>query len=1531
MTDNNHTSYLDAMYIVDDNPLGSGEYSKVLRIQDRESKKLLDRILEEQKPYGGLGEELIWRCLKDISAGLQAIHNSDLVHLDLKPENIFVSSTGSLKIGDFGHSGILPFQETDGVEGDRRYMAPELLNGQCGKFSDIFSLGISVYEMQSNRCGEIPGEGQEWHQLRNGLFEFIRGEMNPADLSKADCEGDLVQGSHLCRSTESDLLDLIKEMMRAAHEERPQAAEIFVMTLKRLNMGSSVISDSNDGREGALYELVSAMAEQTPEQTVPEATTEQESQEIEEAGAEEFYQITINLPNKGGKVQVIASPREAIQDVRQSIVESTETCIHSCFSLSFNGTKLNDFMELGDVEGITPDSELDLILNNYTEREARIHVNRLRDLLAGPAKLNINAVGIDPAMSFLSTVSGSIEETPVDNTTYETAPTTVFSKFDLSASSALSDFVPKGLERTPVQCVKSIALSGWNPPPYHLRLRGDLMYLIVTTLEGETVQITSTATGFHVNKSTSNHFDPTPRQDSKAASEHSLIVLLEKVSPMFATNFKKLQEFITRHHMLEVLPVTTAQPAYPWAIQLAPHTFDPTRPSEAYLNYGTDSVDSLRDWNDELQSHRELPRGNLQERVMRDRFLNKINADFADAAVRGAMDVVNGNVVPLNPLESEESHMYVYNNIFFSKGFDGRNTFEKLGGDDAAHVATGKDLEGVRTLNGVDVEGLYTLGTVVVDYKGVRVVAQSIVPGIFRQQEESSIVYGSVDNGPQVKSDEKFHEILGKAGKALHLAEHSVDNGEGKSTNLWTSFDTKGLMGADGRRYLLDLYRLNPVDIEFLENDVAAKDGFPEYPHKLTLMRPELMLLFWEHKLRTWVQERAIEIQKRAEEKKALAGNAEVKEEDAKEEKKEQKSVEEKEENSKETPTSNSEDDVNILDFDLTFNVDAFTSVNTLPESASIKSEQESVVREASKFLREDVIAVLLQDFTAYVVSPIDGGSLTKAMHRRGINMRYLGRIATLAKDSKELGLVHIHYLAMQEMVVRSVKRIIRKALRGLPTTHIPDCISHILNCLLGHELNASPVATLAQDGHAYTKFTPESLRENIQAEVLLRYRFQLPEDFVKNIAKEKKVPLLRDVCLRAGIQVEARDYIFFPTAETTAEATSAVGDATATTTSSKKGSKQNKAEKHHDKQARTVAKSKKRITSFEPSDILTLLPLVKQASTRSSYADEAFEAGKTSLAQGHRQLGLELLLESLALHEQTYGFLHPETARCYQALAMIYYHSDDKEVALEFQRKAVIVSERTLGVDSPEALHNYLNLGLFEHAAGRTLTALKYLKHAIQYWDLIYGKNHPDSSTADNNIAVMLQSLKDFENSCTFFERAKESQELAHGKEHVILANCHHVLAKAYAFKGDFDTAVKSEQTAYDMFHKLVGADDVRTKEADMWLQELKNTAEFTANQALYEKAAQEQHQLQQQQQQQQAMNRATSLSATAAAASSKAALAEAAIRAANADAQVGSKGHLSLNELLDYINNQPKGTSGEGKSGKKAKPSNAKRANKK
>jgi len=69
------------------------------------------------------------------------------------------------------------------------------------------------------------------------------------------------------------------------------------------------------------------------------------------------------------------------------------------------------------------------------------------------------------------------------------------------------------------------------------------------------------------------------------------------------------------------------------------------------------------------------------------------------------------------------------------------------------------------------------------------------------------------------------------------------------------------LVGDDGRRYLFDLYRLNPVDIEFLENECKPREdsSMPAYPHKMTLLRPELMEVFWDHKLRLSFKEKTLE------------------------------------------------------------------------------------------------------------------------------------------------------------------------------------------------------------------------------------------------------------------------------------------------------------------------------------------------------------------------------------------------------------------------------------------------------------------------------------------------------------------------------------------------------------------------------------------------------------------------------------------------------------------------------------------------
>ena len=80
------------------------------------------------------------------------MHSNNVVHFDLKPANVFITSAGRFKIGDFGMASIWPRppKGLDGSvdfssrlhgferEGDKMYLAAEVLQGRYGKETDIF-------------------------------------------------------------------------------------------------------------------------------------------------------------------------------------------------------------------------------------------------------------------------------------------------------------------------------------------------------------------------------------------------------------------------------------------------------------------------------------------------------------------------------------------------------------------------------------------------------------------------------------------------------------------------------------------------------------------------------------------------------------------------------------------------------------------------------------------------------------------------------------------------------------------------------------------------------------------------------------------------------------------------------------------------------------------------------------------------------------------------------------------------------------------------------------------------------------------------------------------------------------------------------------------------------------------------------------------------------------------------------------------------------------------------------------------------
>lgn len=94
-----------------------------------------------------------------ISMGIEAAHNNHIIHRDIKPQNIIISKEGKVKVTDFGIAKAATSNTiTSNVMGSVHYTSPEQARGgYSDEKSDIYSLGITMYEMLT---GRVPFNGE---------------------------------------------------------------------------------------------------------------------------------------------------------------------------------------------------------------------------------------------------------------------------------------------------------------------------------------------------------------------------------------------------------------------------------------------------------------------------------------------------------------------------------------------------------------------------------------------------------------------------------------------------------------------------------------------------------------------------------------------------------------------------------------------------------------------------------------------------------------------------------------------------------------------------------------------------------------------------------------------------------------------------------------------------------------------------------------------------------------------------------------------------------------------------------------------------------------------------------------------------------------------------------------------------------------------------------------------------------------------------------------------------------------------------
>ncbi|XP_063725434.1 serine/threonine-protein kinase Nek4-like isoform X3 [Symsagittifera roscoffensis] len=166
----------------------------------------LYKVLKSKKGGGKLSEHEVMQWFIQIALAVQYLHSKNILHRDLKTQNIFLTRSNLVKVGDLGIARELKEDEmASTLIGTPYYMSPEIFQNIPYSYkSDIWSLGCILYEMTSLKHAFTA------HAFSSLVHKIINGEppKMPTGYSKGVC-------------------DLISRMLNREIEARPSARDIL--------------------------------------------------------------------------------------------------------------------------------------------------------------------------------------------------------------------------------------------------------------------------------------------------------------------------------------------------------------------------------------------------------------------------------------------------------------------------------------------------------------------------------------------------------------------------------------------------------------------------------------------------------------------------------------------------------------------------------------------------------------------------------------------------------------------------------------------------------------------------------------------------------------------------------------------------------------------------------------------------------------------------------------------------------------------------------------------------------------------------------------------------------------------------------------------------------------------------------------------------------------------------------------------------------------------------------------------------------
>ena len=172
---------------------------------------------------GRLSQHDAVQVTMQVARGLNAAHEQGIIHRDVKPQNIMVSKEGKIKVTDFGIARINDTQISGAnTMGSVHYISPEQARGGvCDERSDVYSLGITLYEMVT---GRVPFDGESTVDV---ALKHVKEPITPPSEYEPDLLPNLEKIILKCTQKKPDyryrsmgaLLDDLKRLLATPYED----------------------------------------------------------------------------------------------------------------------------------------------------------------------------------------------------------------------------------------------------------------------------------------------------------------------------------------------------------------------------------------------------------------------------------------------------------------------------------------------------------------------------------------------------------------------------------------------------------------------------------------------------------------------------------------------------------------------------------------------------------------------------------------------------------------------------------------------------------------------------------------------------------------------------------------------------------------------------------------------------------------------------------------------------------------------------------------------------------------------------------------------------------------------------------------------------------------------------------------------------------------------------------------------------------------------------------------------------------------